>query len=103
VVAIQDGTELPAYTTRPHFYSYNPYIEPRITGIGIKSDKRMKKDIESELWWSPFVNEDEVNVTVHEGNVILTGIVDTPLEKRYAEVNAREGGAITVENRLVIE
>lgn len=103
IIEIQNDTEVPDYPAYPHFYSYDPKIEPRTTGFGIKSDERIKKDIESELWWSPFVNEDDVNVSVHEGNAILTGIVDTPLEKRYAEINAHEGGAITIENRLVVD
>jgi osmotically-inducible protein OsmY len=102
VVEIENDVEVPEYVEFPHKYSYNPHIEPRVTGIGMKSDKHIKKDIESELWWSPFVNENEVNVSVNEGHVSLTGIVDTPLERTYAEINAREGGAITLENHLVI-
>lgn len=67
------------------------------------SDYEVKKNIESQLWWSPYVNEDEIKVSVNNREATLTGEVDTHREKLYAEINAVEGGAIKVENNLVVD
>ena len=68
-----------------------------------KSDWEIKKDIESQLWWSPFVNRDEINIKVENAVVTLSGMVDTYEEKSAASQNAYEGGAIDVKNNLVVE
>lgn len=65
-----------------------------------KPDSKIKEDIEKELWWSPFVNEKEVKVEVKDGVATLSGTVDTELERKYAEKNAMEGGAIAVTDDL---
>jgi osmotically-inducible protein OsmY len=44
------------------------------------------------LWWSPFVDSDDVNVTVDDGVVTLTGAVDSWSEYNAAANNAYEGG-----------
>jgi osmotically-inducible protein OsmY len=67
-----------------------------------KEDWEIKKDIEDELWWSPFVEEDDVAVTVTDGTVTLVGIVDTLRERRVATENAYEGGAKHVRNELKV-
>jgi osmotically-inducible protein OsmY len=67
-----------------------------------KPDSEIKDDISSQLWWSPFVNRDEVTVLVNNGHVVLTGTVDSWNERAAAEENAFEGGAITVSNQLEI-
>ena len=66
-------------------------------------DSVIKKGVENELWWSPFVNENQVIVTVENGNVTLNGTVNTRYEKEQAEENALEGGAFTVENNLLVD
>jgi len=68
-----------------------------------ETDRAIKSDIEDQLWWSPYVNEDEVTVAVNDGVARLTGTVDTRREKLYAEVNAYEGGAKEVKNKLDVE
>jgi osmotically-inducible protein OsmY len=67
-----------------------------------KDDWEIKKDIEDELWWSPFVDEDDVSVTVTEGTATLVGVVDTLRERRMATKNAYEGGAKHVRNELKV-
>jgi osmotically-inducible protein OsmY len=67
-----------------------------------KSDWEILRDIEDELFWSPFVDSDQVEVDVEGGSVELTGTVDTWGERQAAEENAREGGAIHVENNLTV-
>jgi len=66
------------------------------------SDLEIQKDITTELWWSPFVDSDEVKVDVEQGIVTLTGEVNSWTERTIAEENAYEGGAKDVINKLKI-
>ena len=54
------------------------------------------------MWWSPFVDEDEVNVEVEDGVATLTGTVDHWGEWKAAEDNAFDGGAWKVRNKLEV-
>jgi len=67
-----------------------------------KSDAKIKEDIEDELFWSPFVDSDNVSVSVENGVAMLTGNVNSSSEYFAATENAYEGGASFVENHLVI-
>jgi len=67
-----------------------------------KADQEIREDVKSELFWSPFVDEDQVNVTVFDGVVTLNGNVETWSEREAAEQNAREGGAKKVINNLTV-
>jgi osmotically-inducible protein OsmY len=67
-----------------------------------KPDWQIREDVKSQLFWSPFVDEDKVNVTVDNGIVTLTGKVDTYSERQSAEDNAYEGGAKDVINDLTV-
>lgn len=69
-------------------------------GYTLKSDWEIREDIEDQLWWSPFVDSDEVRVTVTDGKATLAGTVDSLSERRAAAENAIEGGAHSVVNRL---
>ena len=77
------------------WYDYSPaYAE--------KPDRDIQAAIESELWWSPFVGADEVSVEVEDGVATLTGTVYSWSEHRAAANNSLEGGAIAVDNDLVV-
>ena len=82
----------------PDFRWYRP--EPLSPGAG---DAEIRAEIEDELWWSPFVDEDDVEVTVINGRAKLTGEVDSWSEYGAAARNAYEGGAVWVDNRLAVE
>lgn len=69
----------------------------------VKSDWEIKEDIEDELYWSSFVDSDEVTVNVDDGEATLTGTVDTMDEREAAEKNAYDGGAVSVDNDLTVE
>jgi osmotically-inducible protein OsmY len=86
------------------FYGWNSYYPPLydINRPKLLSDEEIKNSIESELWWSPYVNESDVEVTVIEGTAILRGTVETHREKLFAEINAIEGGASEVDNKLIV-
>ncbi len=86
------------------YYGWNTYYPPLydINIVKTGSDQEIKHNIENQLWWSPFVNIDDIEVTVKNGTAILQGIVETEREKLFAEINAMEGGAIEVENNLIV-
>ncbi|WP_447968166.1 BON domain-containing protein [Nitrospira sp. M1] len=67
-----------------------------------KPDTVIQREIESELWWSPFVDSDDITVTVKAGVATISGTVDNYLEYETAIENAREGGARRVESLLTI-
>lgn len=84
----------------PYPYDYDWYdYEPEPP---FRSDAEIKKEIEDEIWWSPFVDSDDVTVTVEDGVATLAGTVDSWSEYRAAAANAYEGGAIGVENELEV-
>jgi osmotically-inducible protein OsmY len=57
---------------------------------------------EDEFFWSPFVDGDDITVQVDDGVAELTGTVDTWSERESAEENARQGGAVIVDNDLLV-
>lgn len=93
------------YVYDPYVDSYSPYdfnwyqYEPQQTGA---SDTEIKDDITDEMWWSPFVDADEVTVVVNNGVATLTGEVDSWYERQSALENAIEGGATRVINNLKV-
>jgi len=67
-----------------------------------RDDREIKRDIEKQLFWSPFVDIDGVKVEVNDGVAILSGTVDTWNEYITAAENAFEGGARAVKNNLEV-
>jgi len=65
-----------------------------------KSGEEIKDDIETELFWSIFVDSDDIQVFVDDGVVDLYGTVTTWGEVKAAVNNAYEGGAKKVRNHL---
>jgi len=66
-----------------------------------RSDDRIKEDINDRLSDDPFVDASEIDVTVSNGEVTLTGTVDERSSKRRAEDIAENvSGVKNVENRI---
>lgn len=65
-----------------------------------KPDSDLKADVEGELFWDLAVNSDAITVEAEDGNVLLTGKVDSWQELEKAVQNAFEGGAKSVQSRL---
>lgn len=63
-------------------------------------DRELKAEIEDELWWSPFVNDDRIRVDVQDGVATLHGTVENQDEIADAVENAYEAGAKRVISRL---
>lgn len=68
-----------------------------------KPDREIRSDVRDQLEWSPFVNEDNIAITVHEGLVTLSGTVDSWSAREDAEKNAYQGGAKDVKNNLAVD
>jgi osmotically-inducible protein OsmY len=66
-----------------------------------RSDDRIKEDINDKLSDDPFIDASEIDVTVSNGEVTLTGNVDHRSTKRRAEDLAEAvSGVKNVENRI---
>jgi osmotically-inducible protein OsmY len=66
-----------------------------------RSDERIKEDINDRLSDDPFIDATEIDVTVSNGEVTLTGSVDHRSTKRRAEDLAEAvSGVKNVENRI---
>lgn len=88
------------YAYDPYPYSYRWY---RPTGRQqYKSDSQLKEDIEDELWWSPYVDEEKITVEVDARHARLTGSVASWSEYQAATDNAFEAGAVAVNNDLSV-
>jgi len=79
-----------------------PYDLKTLSPLPPKSDAQIKKDIEHEFFWSPFVHRDDITVQVRNGVVKLTGTVGTWIGYGEADQDAHKGGAREVINRLKV-
>ncbi len=68
-----------------------------------KSDQQIRRDVREQLFWSPYINVDDITVAVNNGIVRLTGEVDNQMQWSDAEKNAFEGGAKDVINELIVK
>ena len=84
----------------PH---YDLFVEPPATSSLTPDDRKIRRNVENELWWSPFVDRDQITIYVENGNVTLEGTVDSWREYRKAVENAWEGGAWSVTNELAVK
>ena len=67
------------------------------------TDERIKKNIESAFFWSPFVHSAGIKVVVDGGVATLTGTVGTSIAWREADRDARGSGATRVINRVKVK
>ncbi len=65
-----------------------------------KSDAELKEDVTNELAENPFVDADEIEVSVKDGNVLLRGTVENQRSLENAVENARDAGARKVISKL---
>ncbi|MBN2366636.1 MAG: BON domain-containing protein [Calditrichaeota bacterium] len=68
-----------------------------------KSDWELKQDVKDQLFWDPYVDRSEVFMQVEDGEVILTGEVDTWRERVHAEDAAYNAGAVDVINKIEVK
>jgi osmotically-inducible protein OsmY len=82
---------------------YDVYINRPADVNQVPVDELIKDKVSSNLWWSPFVDRNEIEITVDDGVVTLEGTVDSYWEYAEAVEKAWEGGAYVVENELTIK
>jgi len=70
--------------------------------IADKADTELVEDTYDQLWWSPFVDSDDITVTAEDGEVTLAGEVDSYEEMEAAIDNAYDAGASIVTNNLEV-
>ncbi len=87
-----------------HYFHYYPYEYNRAPATDnlAESDAEIEENISKQIWWSPFIDSEDVNVSVDNGIATLSGTVDSWKEYQQAEINAFDGGAIVVNNNLEI-
>jgi osmotically-inducible protein OsmY len=87
----------------PHLYF--PW-HPAVLAVPVpapQDDDAISREIRSELFWNPFVDSTSINVDVEAGVATLTGTVDTWRDYHAATMDAYQGGAETVVNKLRVE
>jgi osmotically-inducible protein OsmY len=93
----------------PHFYSAfsGPTVtyeeEGDLATSTPLSDEEIARRITSELRWSPFVRAEDVQVSVENGKATLSGTVQRHRARQAAARCAIEGGAQSVDNRIVVQ
>lgn len=83
----------------PYVYNFDYEYD---AGYEWADDAEIHEAIVDQIWWSPFVDSDDVHVTVEDGVAILTGAVETWAERKAAMANAYDRGAIRVDNNLEV-
>jgi osmotically-inducible protein OsmY len=95
-------TRIPAHGLDYAWHDYVPDAYWPFQDIPESLDAKIQRDVESQLFWSPFLDSAQIEVQVDDGTVKLTGFVDDYVERRIATKNAWEGGAQGVLNRLEV-
>jgi osmotically-inducible protein OsmY len=93
-----------SYYGWPYYYNEPPYYGSETLGPQpYLSDEHIKKNIKDRFFWSPFVDSDDIKVTVHGGVATLTGTVGTWIGWGEADKDAHKGGAGAVLNRVTVK
>jgi hypothetical protein len=93
-----------SYYGWPYYYNEPPnYGSDTFGPQPYLSDEQIKKNIEDGFFWSPFVDSDDIKVTVHGGVATLTGMVGTWIGWGEADKDAHKGGAGAVLNRVTVK
>lgn len=109
VVGVNNNIEI---RRAPVPYPYNLYVDDwyaedstyaddNIRRKTSKTDLEIARDVEKELFWSPFVDSEDIDIEVEDGVVTLRGTFESRSEFRAATKNAYDGGAVAVRNKLV--
>jgi osmotically-inducible protein OsmY len=93
-----------AYVYNPYMYPYHPLtVTPTLAPAApVRSDAEILQDIRDDMFWIPFVDAGDIEVSVDNGRATLTGAVDTWRERAAAAGSAFESGAIAVDNQLTV-
>ncbi len=87
---------MPYFNRSPYSVSETFWPQPYL------SDEQIKKNIVHAFFWSPFVDSDDIKVTVHGGVATLTGTVASWIGYGEADKDAHRSGATAVRNRIKV-
>jgi osmotically-inducible protein OsmY len=77
---------------------------PALFAIPQKQNDRIAEDVRRQLTWQTDIQSRDIHVTVNDGDVLLTGVVETRLEKFEAELAAKAvHGISSVDNRITVQ
>ena len=99
---VYDDIPYLSYYDWPYESHFSHYASVTLTPAPYESDEEIKKDIESSMFWSPFVNRDHIKVAVHGGVATLTGTVGSWIGWREADKDARKSAGDVI-NRVVVK
>ena len=104
VVEVRNHLKIWTESEYPYrFPNWRAYAFERIWPPSPKTDAQIKNEIEKAFFWSPFVDSDDITVTVHDGVATLTGTIDSWIAYGEAQRDAYKGGATDVRNRLQVK
>jgi osmotically-inducible protein OsmY len=94
--------------------NYDPYVDgdyvyeigpmgPTDLEPAFLSDTQIKENVVEQFYWSPYVDLEQIRITVEDAVVTLTGDVDSWKERVFARQEAYEAGAANVIDRLDVE
>jgi osmotically-inducible protein OsmY len=75
-------------------------VNPPPNNTTKQEDRELAQDIQTRLFWNPFVDSHKISIFVEDGVVTLKGTVDTWVESIEAEHYAQQAGAREVRNNL---
>lgn len=87
-------------TYDPYFYDWDPVMYGYDYGIVRENDEAIAENIQEEFLWSPFVDEEDLKVSVDNSIATLDSMIDSRYERSQAIEEAYEGGAMTVIDEL---
>ena len=87
----------PYYNQPPYYTSETFGPQPDL------SDAQIKKKIEDGFFWSPFVDRDDIKITVNGAVATLTGTVGTWIGWNEADKDAHKSGATAVLDQIKVK
>jgi len=96
------GANFDPYVDGAYVYEPGP-MGPTDLEVTFLSDSEIKKAVRDEIWWSPYVDSDHVQVSVDDAVVTLEGGVESWTERMFARQEAIEAGADDVINKIRIK
>lgn len=68
-----------------------------------KPNNLLEDDVREELMWDPYINDSRIIVKAHDGEVTLTGTVETYSDLLEATDDTwAVGGVVAVDNELLV-
>lgn len=100
---LEIADDVVVYLTSPFLYDVDRYLVTYLPKRSLLEDIKLLDEVKDELFWSPYVDADDIDIAVKDGVVTLTGDVLTFRAKQAARNEALEAGAIAVHDEVRVE